>query len=291
MPPRTSVPHSKVGLRDLLFAVRGSIVPHIALRVIVLTALSCGVVYWVTSHDDPFAGLGTAPFTLIGISISIFMSFRNNACYDRWWEGRRQWGHLVVAARSLVRETMPFRSKERRERILRSLCGYTHALAARLRGLDEAAAARAWLPARADGFSAGANVSNAILNDIGRELSSLAEDGEISEWRYTMLEARLVEISTVQAACERIKNTRLPFAYTLLIHRTTYAFCCLLPFGLATHLGWGTPVIVAVVSYTFFGLDAIGDQLEDPFGKDDNDLPLDELVRIVEDDISAGLDA
>ena len=77
------------------------------------------------------------------------------------------------------------------------------------------------------------NVTNAILAKIGEEISVLAEQGRISDWRYTVLEARLVELSGVQAGCERIKTTPLPYAYTLLIHRTNYLFCFLLPFGLS----------------------------------------------------------
>ena len=86
----------------------------------------------------------------------------------------------------------------------------------------------------------------------------------------------------MQAARERIKTTPLPFAYSLLLHRTALLFCVLLPFGLAPTLGWWTPLLVVIVSYTFFGLDALGDQLEDPFGHDDNDLPLDAMARMVE---------
>jgi putative membrane protein len=68
----------------------------------------------------------------------------------------------------------------------------------------------------------------------------------------------------------------------LLLHRTALLFCLLLPFALAPTLGWWTPLLVLIVSYTFFGLDALGDQLEDPFGTDDNDLPLDAMVRTIE---------
>jgi putative membrane protein len=93
----------------------------------------------------------------------------------------------------------------------------------------------------------------------------------------------------LQAGCERIHTTPLPFAYTLLLHRTAYVFCILLPFGLAGLLGWATPILSAIVSYTFFGLDALGTNLEDPFGLDANDLPLNALVRIVERDVLAAL--
>jgi putative membrane protein len=99
----------------------------------------------------------------------------------------------------------------------------------------------------------------------------------------------LTRLTQVQAVCERIKHTPLPFPYTLLLHRTIYLFCILLPFAMAEPLGWLTPIFTAIVSYTFFGLDAIGDELEDPFGRDENDLPTDALVRSVERDVLAAL--
>jgi len=111
----------------------------------------------------------------------------------------------------------------------------------------------------------------------------------LSEWRYNLLAQRLAGLGEVQATCERIKGTPLPFPYTLLLHRTIYIFCLLLPFALAEPLGWLAPLFTTIVGYTFFGLDAIGNELEDPFGRDENDLPTDAMVRTVERDVLAAL--
>ncbi len=267
----------KASLWDILFAVRGSIAGRVAWRCLFITALACVVVYTGDFHIETMARLGTAPFGLIGIAISIFMSFRNSAAYDRWWEGRKQWGELLVQARSLNRELSDL-DAEAKKRIFIPLIAYAHALCARLRGEDEIAAARPWDAA----VSPGPNVCDAILRSIGSELLALNKAGTLSDWRYSSVAIRMNGISNVQAACERIKATPLPFAYTLLIHRTVYLFCLLLPFALAPQLGWGTPVIVAFISYTFFGLDAVGDDLADPFARADNSLPLSALVRVLE---------
>ena len=133
------------------------------------------------------------------------------------------------------------------------------------------------------------NLPDRVLQQLGGRFSVLAQQGVISEWRYTQLETRLVSLSQVQASCERIKTTPLPFPYTLLLHRTIYLFCILLPFAMAEPLGWLTPVFTAIVSYTFFGLDEIGDDLEDPFGFDENDLPCNALLRTLEREILAAL--
>ena len=89
-------------------------------------------------------------------------------------------------------------------------------------------------------------------------------------------------MSAVQAGCERIAGTPLPFAYTLLLQRTAYVVCLLLPFGLASTTGLATPLFTALIAYTFFGLDALSEELEDPFGTEANDLALDGLCHVCE---------
>ena len=274
-------------MRDTLLAIRGSTAQRIVLPCGLLTLLACGAVYWAQLLPEALSRLGIAPFTLIGIAISLFLGFRNSACYARWWEGRQQWGRMIVDVRSFIRETATLRF-DRRARMLGCLCGFVHALRARLRGEDELAAAQPWLD-DITSLQNAPNITDAVLRLVGEDCALLADQHVISEWRYTVLEARLKGLSAVQAACERIRNTPLPFAYTLLIHRTTYLFCCLLPFGLAAQLSWATPPLVAIVSYTFFGLDALADELEDPFGQEENDLPLNALTRMVEREILAAL--
>ena len=96
-------------------------------------------------------------------------------------------------------------------------------------------------------------------------------------------------MTAAAASCERIKNSPLPFPYTLLLHRTAYLYCFLLPFGLVDAIGYLTPFVVAIVAYTFFGLDAVGDEIEEPFGLLPNDLPLDAICRTIEIDLREAL--
>jgi putative membrane protein len=93
----------------------------------------------------------------------------------------------------------------------------------------------------------------------------------------------------VAAACERIHGTPIPFSYSLLLHRTAYLYCVLLPFGLVDAIGDLTPLVTALVAYTFFGLDALGDEIEEPFGTADHDLPLDAICRTIEIDLRMAL--
>ncbi|MEX3773119.1 bestrophin family protein [Pseudomonas sp. MYb118] len=277
----------KPNLINILTSLKGSIFKKIVVRCLMVTLLAAAIVLVETLQPNYFAKVNATPFTLLGLSLSIFMSFRNNACYDRWYEARKAWGDIMVAIRSMVRETQIIKDTPQRQTLLRNLCGYTHALNARLHVKNELQAAGSWLEPRPD--EQAPDISGRILDHVGQQCSALAESGAISEWRYTSLANHLTSLTHAQAVCERIKHTPLPFAYTLLLHRTTYLFCILLPFAMAESLGWLTPLFTAIVSYTFFGLDAIGDELEDPFGRDENDLPTQSMVRNIEREVLTAL--
>jgi putative membrane protein len=269
----------KPGLYEIAFAMRGSIVPKIAGRLAVLLAISLGAVWLAGVRPGPMSRLAAMPFTLIGLALSIFMSFRNNACYDRWWEARKLWGELIIASRAFTRQTAIF-DADTRAPLLSGLAGFAHGLAARLRGEDEGAVIAPW--SAVQDWSVSPNPTDAVLSDVGVRCARLMAEGRLDPIHYSVLEVQLTALSHVQGACERIKGTPLPFAFALLLHRTAHVFCLLLPFALAPTLGWWTPLLVVIVGYTFFGLDALGDELEDPFGPDANDLPLDAMVRTVE---------
>ncbi|WP_313430301.1 bestrophin family protein [Pseudomonas sp.] len=279
--------HPRPDVLRVLFTLKGSIVKRIAPRCLMVTLLAALIVLVERHFPAFFYPVSATPFTLLGLSLSIFMSFRNNACYDRWWEGRKAWGRLIIETRSFVRESVVIADEHLRAELLRSLCGFAHGLNARLRNESEVNATRPWLNQATQ--VAEHNVCDGILRDIGMHCSRLAAQGQISEWRYTLLEQRLAGLTEVQASSERIKGSPLPFPYTLLLHRTIYIFCLLLPFALAEPLGWLAPLFTTIVGYTFFGLDAIGNELEDPFGRDENDLPMDAMVRTVERDVLGAL--
>lgn len=269
---------------DICFALRGSILPAIIRRVLAIGGIACLAVWLSDKHPRIVGPMEAVPFTLIGIALSIFLSFRNNACYDRWWEGRKLWGQLVVEARSFARAVAPLDITTRGP-MLRCVIGFAHGLAARLRNGREAETVARFTTTFDTTVTP--NPTDAILREVGERCAALARGGTISDIDRTVLEARLTALSYVQAGCERIVTTPLPYAYSLLLHRTAYLFCALLPFALAGKLGWWTPLVAVVVCYTFFGLDALGDELENPFGPEPNDLPLDAIVRLIERELLA----
>ncbi|ONF51103.1 bestrophin family protein [Methylobacterium radiotolerans] len=271
---------TRPSLLTLLFTLRGSILPRVAPKLAGIIAVSCAVV-WAESRWPALFPIsaGVTPFTVVGLALSIFLSFRNNACYERWWEARKHWGNLIGEVRNLAR-SLPALLPEREAALqLRRLSAFAHGLHARLRDLDEAAAVDRTSP----GLDlSGPNPTDSVLAAITRDLAALTRAGRLSDIQFGILEARIEALSGVHTACERLANTPLPFAYTLLVYRTAWLYCLLLPVGLTGSLGWATPIVVALVAYTFFGLDALGDELEEPFGTEPNDLPLDAMVRAVD---------
>ncbi|HAK32838.1 MAG TPA: bestrophin, partial [Acinetobacter radioresistens] len=126
------------------------------------------------------------------------------------------------------------------------------------------------------------NAPQYTLSLIQWELLLALKEGEISDIIYTQMNQNVAALSEVQTGCDRIANTPLPFAYSVLLNRTVYCFCFLLPFSLGQTLGLLTPFLVGLLAYTFLGLDALSTELEEPFGTQSNDLPLDSMVRMIE---------
>ena len=117
---------------------------------------------------------------------------------------------------------------------------------------------------------------------MGGLLAAERHAGRISDIEFTLLDRTVSEMNGVLTACERLRNTPVPFGYMLLLHRTAYLFCFMLPFGFADVLGYVTPLAAGVVAYTFFGLDALSEELEEPFGTLPNDLPIAAIAKAIE---------
>ncbi len=276
---------SKPTFWALIGIVRLSILPRIAYQLSSIFLFSCAVVAFELHFPYILRSWNAAPFTLLGVALSIFLGFRNNACYDRWWEARRNLGMLIGEMRSWARlsVTMPGSPTAKaylpRERLVKGAIAYQYALTAHLRGVTMPQQVSVY----ADDFQAKTkNMPDELLRRLAGEIGTMLLNGEIGEHLYGLFDERLTAFMAVQVACERIRSTPTPFTYTLLLHRTAYAYCFLLPLGLASTLSWGTPLFCTLVAYAFFGLDALGDELEEPFGTSLNALPLDAMTRTVE---------
>jgi putative membrane protein len=282
------------GLR-LFLIMRGSILHSIRNSLAVTTLLALAVTWTNGQLWHYKLTLTSTPFTLMGLPLAIFLGFRNNAAYDRYWEARKQWGELVLLSRNLARQCLTLvrpgaAPHDEREHIVRLAIAFAYALKHRLRGSGGSDEIGPLLPAEEwQRVQHASNLPNLLMLEMGADLARCMREGRIDPVIVPALESTLSRMTAAATACERIKNTPIPFSYTLLLHRTAYLYCFLLPFGLVDTIGYMTPLVVAIVAYTFFGLDALGDEIEEPFGTSANDLPLDALCRAIEIDLREAL--
>ena len=276
----------------LLFAWHGTILPKgfPALRMVVL--ISTTLVYLSKTHYVSVPEVPAIGFTVFGVILSIFLSFRNTACYERWWEGRKLWGALIANSRHMIRDTYIL-DDQPREVLLYRIMLFTHLLRDRLRKQTHSfehyqphvqLTQQQWQM-----LSGHMNPPQYVLEITQKDLVGIYKRAEITDIIYSTLTKHTVAIGDIHAGCDRISSTPLPFSYSVLLHRAVYSFCFILPFSLESSLGVWTPVIVALIAYLFLGLDALSAELEEPFGIQENDLALDSMVRNIEREMLSSL--
>ena len=277
----------------LLLATRGTVLGRIWLRVLLITVVSAVVtVLHIRAHWFE-ASLTPLPFSLIGLALGIFLGFRNNTSYDRFWEGRKLWGALVNCSRSIAREILTLVASDPGDdgiaspvhsELVHRQIAYVHCLRHHLRDDDGGISELSGLlpAAELEALTREKNRPIAILQRQGERFAELWRAGRVHDFHLPVLTGSLAELTAIQGGCERIKSTPIPFSYTVLIHRLVAFYCFALPFGIADAVGTYTPLVVLMVSYAFFGLDSIGDEIEEPFGLDLADLPLSAIARMIE---------
>ena len=272
---------------SLLFVWRGSVLPYIASRLLLVFAVSVSSVltrdWWMSEHAA--SALSIPPFTLMGIALAIFLGFRNSVSYERYWEARKQWGALLIAARSLTRETVSFAPEEieLHRKVALTLAGFTYALKHQLRGTDPNDDLKCRLePEVLEGVVTARFVPAVILLGISRYLCTAQRAGQVTDLQLQSMDRNLNLLTEASGACERIANTSIPFTYRVLMNRTVMVYCLLLPIGLSTSIGWLTPLVATFIAYTFLAIDVIGEQIEEPFGTEANDLALAAMCHGIE---------
>ena len=271
----------------MLFIWKGSVLPQLLPRLLLLFLLSVCVVYLKGKLFDFKIPLSPAPFTLFGIALALFLGFRNNASYDRFWEARKVWGALLNDTRSLARQALtmsgyPPESKEVHT-FIHYLIAFTYALKHQLRHTDASADLDKRLsPELSEKLKPTIYKPILLMKEMGAWVQKAKEEGKIDTILQSSFDQNLDKLSDIVGACERIASTPIPYTYRILLHRTVYIYCFLLPFGFVDSLSWFTPFIVSFIAYTFVALEAIADEIEEPFGTEPNDLALNAMTSMIE---------
>lgn len=217
--------------------------------------------------------LGPSFLSILGIILGLLLVFRTNTAYDRWWEGRRLWGQLVNVSRGLARQ-LAGAPLERRARYASILTEFPTTLAAHLR--------------RAPGVGE-PHLPGTLLSELHAEVRTDVEAGTLGPDARLALAPLLQQFDDVMGACERIKNTPIPFSYSSYVKQFVMLYAIIMPFGLVREFGYGTVIACMFTFFATMGLELLAGEIEEPFGTDNNDLPLDDIAGVIARDVRTAL--
>ena len=282
--------------RSHLFDIEGSMVREILVRVSVCLAWSIvvtGLYEYGPGLFDKLAIASTAHM-MIGPALGLLLVFRTNSSYDRFWEGRKQWGGIVNETRNLARqaETWLAADRELADRCIRWTIAFAFATMHRLHAGDGIGLARRGLPA--DEVLA-AEQSGHVPLAVARKLTALMHDaqrrGLIDAMQLRSLDQNVQALIDCCGACERIRSTPAPFGYVVHLRRALIIYCLTLPLALVRDYGWGAVLATLAISYVLFGIEEIGVEIEHPFDLTINDLPLEGICDTIDRNLNGMLGA
>ena len=271
----------------LLLRVRGSVLPRIAGRSVIVLVIGLTVVLLKREGVTNLA-IPAAAHTLVGIALGLLLVFRTNASYDRFWEGRRLIGAIVNNARDLARQARSYIGPpEVRARMGKLIIAWYVVIRRYLRNEREfGELADLLTEEERAAVEATRNPPVLLARMLSDVLAAEARAGRLSEQRVQIMDLAISDIVDFYGGAERIMKTPVPFAYAHHIKGFLTLFCFTVPLALLGTMGWYTVPAAAIVGYAMFGIDEIGVEIEDPFGYDPNDLPLDTIGETLATDVS-----
>ncbi|HNR55620.1 MAG TPA: bestrophin family ion channel [Flavobacteriales bacterium] len=269
-----------------------------------LLALIAATAAYVVHRWEPLVALPFSIAATLGGALAIFIGFRNNSAYGRWWEARTLWGGIVNSSRVLARLIITFtdshahqpnydraRSEAFKREIVHKVIAWAHALRIHLRGERDWSPVMALMPAEERAtVDAAANKPNVMMQLIGQRIYRAMADGTLGGFDSFQMEGQLLALANYQGGCERIKNTPLLRQYHFFTRLFLQVFIVLLPFCLAADLermgiGWVVIPVALIISFVFAIIGKVGEVNEDPFESRITDVPLNALCNTIERDL------
>ncbi len=269
----------------VIFSYRGTVLSRMLDRVLILAGLT--LLVWICHRFvieiPPVDNLG---HQVMGVAVGLLIVFRNNTSYDRYWEGRKMWGAIVNDSRNLVRGASAFVGEA--NELARLVSAYALALKQHLRSITDLSEIQPLvsgpLYARA---SAAANPPSIIAHAMSAWIHDRLSEGKIDAITARTLEGYVAGFLNYQGACERILKTPIPFAYAVHIKQLLMLFLVTLPLVLVPKMGWSAILTVPAITFGLLGIEEAGVEIEDPFGDDPNDLPLEAICATIARDTTA----
>jgi len=246
----------------ILFDFPRSPVFRILFLDVIAAGVWAGLVVWIETDVVRVAvPLGPSFLSILGIILGLLLVFRTNTSYDRWWEGRRLWGQLVNISRGLAHQLDALLPAGHASRVhwADHLERFPVALAEHL---------------RVPRGEVRPHEPNAVLQQMTRLMHRQVAVGELPRETVVSLTPVLLAFDDVTGACERIRNTPIPFSYSSYVKQFVLLYALIMPFGLVREFGYGTVIACMFTFFATMGLELLATEIEEPFGTDRNDLPL-----------------
>jgi putative membrane protein len=254
----------------------------------IYTAVCCFVMLDILKlHEADFKPT-IAMHSLLGIVLGLFLVFRTNTAYDRWWEGRKLWGGLVNSTRNFALKLNAYideSSRAEREWFSKMIPNFGYTMKESLRigsELDELESPGESFLEDIKRYKHKANYVSSLLY---RKTNSLYKEGKITGDQLINLDKELKDFIDIVGACERIRNTPIPYSYMMYVKKFIFIYIVTLPFAFVTQSGYMTIIIVVLITFVLISVELIAEEIEDPFGRDLNDLPTDELCAKIKDNV------
>jgi putative membrane protein len=220
--------------------------------------------------------------SLLGFVLSLFLVFRTNTAYDRWWEGRKQWGGLVNVSRTLAIRVREFSDdKDVHAFFKAAIPGFVTALRDHLRPNQPGAP----VPPVTDAFASAEHAPNAWAQGMERQSLAMLKAGDLTDQQHWLIAQNLERMVDILGACERILKTPVPYSYSMFLKKFIFLYVVTLPIGFVATFAWWSVPVVMLVFYILVSVELIAEEIEDPFGVDENDLPLDGLCETIQGNV------
>jgi putative membrane protein len=214
---------------------------------------------------------------MLGFVISLLLVFRTNTAYDRWWEGRKLWGALVNNSRNLALKLHAVLKDEKDKTFFRKMIpSYALILNKHLKDEETGKQLSDEITFPEDHHT---HRPNQVAKMMFMKINDLYENQKLSGDQLIILNNELQSFTDICGACERIKNTPIPYSYSVFLKKFIFFYVMTLPFGYVFNLGYYVIPVVVFIFYVLASLELIAEEIEDPFGNDDNDLPTQKIAE------------
>ena len=247
----------------------------------IFTTLVCFIILDYFGFDRTHFQNTTALHSLLGIVLGLFLVFRTNSAYDRWWEGRKLWGSMVNSTRNFTLKLnayLPSADRENRMWLARMIPNFVIATKEHLRKGVQLTELEISEEDIADKIKNSDHKPNIIAGMLYSRVNSLCQQKKITGEQFWLLDKEMKDFIDIMGACERIKYTPIPYSYSMFIKKFIFIYIITLPFGFVTTFEYITIPTVLLITFVLLSVELIAEEIEDPFGRDINDLPTDDLA-------------